>query len=80
MLLISTEQILSLKATQMIPLKCDYCQQNFERMQKYIKSDLKLRSYKGHFCSNACSILFAHLLALRLIIIPIKLMDAEDLN
>jgi hypothetical protein len=25
-------------------------------MQKYIKSDLKLRAYKGHFCSNACSV------------------------
>jgi hypothetical protein len=56
MLLISTEQILSFKATQMIPIKCDYCQQNFERMQKYIKSNLKLRAYKGHFCSNACSV------------------------
>jgi hypothetical protein len=56
MLLISIEQMLSFKATQMIPVKCDYCQQNFEKMQKYIKSNLKLRSYKNHFCSNACSV------------------------
>ena len=56
MLLISIEQMLSSKYSDMIPLKCDYCQQNFERMQKYIKSDLKLRAYKGHFCSNACSV------------------------
>ena len=54
MLLISIEQMLSFKASQMIPLKCDSCQQNFERMQKYIKSNLKLRSYKNHYCSNAC--------------------------
>lgn len=54
MLLISIEQILSYKATQMIPLKCDYCQQNFERMQKYIKSDLKLHRRQGHYCSKAC--------------------------
>ena len=54
MLLISIEEILSSKSTRMIPLKCDCCQQNFERMQKYIKSNLKLRSYKNHYCSNAC--------------------------
>mgnify|MGYP000055656596 CR=1 FL=1 len=34
MLLISIEQMLSFKATQMIPVKCDYCQQNFEKMQR----------------------------------------------
>jgi len=56
MLLISIEQILSSKYSDMIPLRCDYCQQNFERIQKYIKSNLKLRAYKGHFCSNACSV------------------------
>jgi hypothetical protein len=56
MLLISIEQMLSFKYSDMIPLRCDYCQQNFERMQKYIKSNLKLRAYKGHFCSNACSV------------------------
>jgi len=54
MLLISIEEILSSKSTRMIPLKCDCCQQNFERMQKHIKSNLKLRSYKNHYCSNAC--------------------------
>ena len=48
--------MLSFKYSDMIPLRCDYCQQNFERMQKYIKSNLKLRAYKGHFCSNACSV------------------------
>lgn len=56
MFLISTEEILSSKYSQMIPIKCDYCQQTFQRMQKYIKSNLKLRSYKSHFCSNACSV------------------------
>ena len=54
MFLISIEQMLSFKSSQMIPLKCDSCQQNFERMQRYIKSNLKLRSYKNHYCSNAC--------------------------
>lgn len=56
MFLISIEQILSSKYSQMIPIKCDYCQQDFEKMQKYVKSYLKLRSYKKHFCSNACSV------------------------
>ena len=56
MFLISIEQILSSKYSQMIPIKCDYCQQDFEKMQKYVKSYLKLRSYKNHFCSNACSV------------------------
>lgn len=56
MFLIPIEQILSSKYSQMIPVKCDYCQQNFEKMQKYIKSNLKLGSYKNHFCSNACSV------------------------
>ena len=55
MLLISIEQMLSSKYSDMIPVKCDYCQQNFQKMQKYIKSNLKLRSCKNHFCSNACS-------------------------
>jgi len=54
MLLISIEQMLSFKSSQMIPLKCDSCQQDFERMQRYIKSNLKLRSYKNHYCSNGC--------------------------
>jgi hypothetical protein len=56
MFLISIEEILSSKYSQMIPIKCDYCQQDFEKMQKYVKSYLKLRSYKNHFCSNACSV------------------------
>jgi hypothetical protein len=54
MLLISIEQMLSFKATQMIPVKCDFCQQNFERMQKYIKSDFKLYPRYSHYCSKAC--------------------------
>ena len=54
MLLISTDQILSLKSSQKIPLKCDYCQQNFERMQKYIKCDLKLNRRQSHYCSKSC--------------------------
>lgn len=58
MFLISMDEILSSKYSRMIPIKCDYCQQNFERMQKYIKSNLKLRSYKKHFCSNACGAKF----------------------
>ena len=56
MFLISTEEILSSKYSEMIPIKCDYCQQTFQRMQKHIKSNLKLRSYKNHFCSNVCSV------------------------
>lgn len=54
MFLISIEEILSSKSSQMIPLKCDYCQQNFERMQKYVKSDFKLYPRYSHYCSKAC--------------------------
>lgn len=54
MLLISTEHLQSFKATEMVPLKCDYCQENFERMQKYVKSDLKLYPHRAHFCSKIC--------------------------
>lgn len=54
MLLISIEQMLSFKASQMIPLKCDYCQQNFERMQKNVKSDLKLYPHRKQLCSVKC--------------------------
>lgn len=55
MLLISTDQLLSFKSTEKIPLQCDFCQQNFTRMQKYIKSDLKLYGTIKHFCCHTCS-------------------------
>ena len=55
MILISTEQVLSHKSTQMIPLQCDYCQHPFERVQKNIKYYLKRRQYQKHFCSQACA-------------------------
>jgi len=54
MLLISTEQLLSAKYSDMISLKCDYCQQNFKRMQKYVKSDFKLHPHHFHYCSKVC--------------------------
>jgi len=38
----------------MILLQCDYCNREFTRMQKYIKSNLKLRGYMKHFCSHKC--------------------------
>ena len=54
MFLISTEQILSSKYSDMIPIKCDHCQQIFERMQKFVKSDLKLYSNRKQLCSVKC--------------------------
>lgn len=55
MLLISTEQLLSFKSTDKIQLQCDFCQKKFDRMQKYIKSELKLYNTTKHFCCHACS-------------------------
>ena len=54
MLLISIEQMLSSASTSMIALKCDGCQQDFQRIQKQLKSDYKLKSQIQHFCSNKC--------------------------
>lgn len=54
MILIEIEQMLSSPATSMIPLKCDGCQQNFQRVQRQIKSDYKRKSQLKHFCSNKC--------------------------
>jgi len=54
MLLISVEQMLSSASTSMIELKCDGCQQDFQRIQKQLKSDYKLKSQLKHFCSNKC--------------------------
>ena len=54
MILISVEQMLSSSSTSMIDLKCDGCQQEFQRIQKQIKSDYKLKSQTQHFCSNKC--------------------------
>ena len=54
MLLISIEQMLSSASTSMIALKCDGCQQDFQRIQKQLKSDYKLKSQLKHFCSNKC--------------------------
>ena len=54
MILISVEQMLSSSSTSMIDLKCDGCQQEFQRIQKQIKSDYKLKSQIQHFCSNKC--------------------------
>lgn len=54
MFLISIEEILSSKYSKMIPIKCDHCQQDFERMQKYVKSDLKLYPNRKQLCSAKC--------------------------
>jgi predicted nucleic acid-binding Zn ribbon protein len=54
MILISVEQMLSSASTSMLSLKCDGCQQEFQRIQKQIKSDYKLKSQIQHFCSNKC--------------------------
>lgn len=54
MLLIPIDEMLSLKYSDMIPLKCDGCQQDFQRIQKQVKSDYKLKSHLRHFCSSKC--------------------------
>ena len=54
MLLITIDEMLSSKYSDMIPLKCDGCQQDFQRIQKQLKSDYKLKSQLKHFCSNKC--------------------------
>lgn len=54
MLLISIDEMLSFKYYDMIPLKCDACQQDFQRIQKRVKNDFKLKSHLRHFCSNRC--------------------------
>jgi len=54
MFLISIEEILSSKYSKMIPIECDHCKKNFERMQKYIKSDLKLYPNRKQLCSPKC--------------------------
>lgn len=54
MFLISIEEILSSKYSKMIPIECDYCKKNFERMQKYVKSDLKLYPNRKQLCSAKC--------------------------
>lgn len=54
MFLISIEEILSSKYSKMIPIKCDHCKKNFERMQKYVKSDLKLYPNRKQLCSVKC--------------------------
>lgn len=54
MFLISIEEILSSKYSKMIPIECDHCKKNFERMQKYVKSDLKLYPNRKQLCSVKC--------------------------
>lgn len=54
MLLISIEEVLSSKYSEMIPIKCDYCQKNFERMQKHVKSRIKLNPNRKQLCSVKC--------------------------
>lgn len=54
MLLISIDQMLSSNYSEMIPLQCDSCQQHFQRTQKQVKSDYKLKSQLKHYCSNNC--------------------------
>jgi len=54
MLLISNEELQSLKYSEMIPIQCDVCALRFYRMQKFIKSELKRFPTKKHFCSKKC--------------------------
>ena len=54
MLLITIDEMLSSKYSDMIPLKCDGCQQDFQRIQKQVKSDYKLKCHLKHFCSSKC--------------------------
>lgn len=54
MLLISNEELLSSKYSEMIPLKCDYCGDTFHRLQKFVKSSKKRFPTRKHLCSKEC--------------------------
>lgn len=54
MLLISTEQLLSSKYSELIALQCDNCKQIFHREQRFVKRNLLKKQTKYTFCSNKC--------------------------
>jgi hypothetical protein len=54
MILISIEQVLNSKYSELIPIECDSCKKTFTRKQKFVKYELKNNRYKGNFCSRKC--------------------------
>lgn len=46
--------MLSYSCSSMIPISCDGCKKNFQRIQKRVKHDYKHKSSLKHFCSNKC--------------------------
>lgn len=58
MILIPIEKMLKSRYDSKIPLRCDVCQCDFDRVQKLVKSALKLKSQTKHFCSKKCANLF----------------------
>lgn len=54
MLLISTDQLLSSKYSDMVPIECDTCKKVFYRQQKFIKCNVLRKKTNLFFCSNDC--------------------------
>lgn len=54
MILISEIELLNRKYSDMIPIKCDICNQIYSKQQKFVKSQLKLHPNRKHHCSLSC--------------------------
>lgn len=54
MLLISINDLLSLKSNVMVPLRCDTCYKQFNKLQKYVKHELKSCPSKKDYCDKQC--------------------------
>lgn len=55
MILISEKELLNYKYSDMIPIKCDICNNTYSKQQKFVKSQLKLHPERKHHCSLQCT-------------------------